>query len=351
VPDTKTQARIAFIGCGHHSTRSMLPAAVQADNLDLVAVCDLDEQRARAAARKFGARNYYTDAEQMLDREHPQGVIVIGTPQMQFEVGKQVLARGIPVLVEKPPALNSADADEFSAFAAARNTWGMVAFMKRFAPAYRIAKEIVSRPEFEGVHFLDAKFSQGSYRCIWGLPSPAVSFLTGQVVHIFDLIRFFGGDLEELHAFHHQAEPEKFGFAVSLRFASGAIGVLNLNSLESREAWRGLEERLNIAGREAALTVEDMLYLRYQSPQNWVEVPGLSHGRLHHTWQPTGPGAPTIEYLLGYRDEIAHFADCLLKAVPASPSLADGAEALRIGEAVWQSVATGHPTRPAQTAR
>src|SRR6266508_4954118 len=128
-------ARIAFVGAGNHATESLYPNIAHIPEFDLVAVCDLLPEKARYAARKYGAPESFTDVETMLDRVQPQGVCICGQPAMHYEVGMQVLQRGIPVFMEKPPAPTLAQAKALAGADKLHNSWGMVGFMKRFAPA------------------------------------------------------------------------------------------------------------------------------------------------------------------------------------------------------------------------
>ena len=59
------KARLAFIGAGGFATGSLYPNIHKVPQIDLVAVCDLDEARAARAARNFGAREVYTDADEI----------------------------------------------------------------------------------------------------------------------------------------------------------------------------------------------------------------------------------------------------------------------------------------------
>ncbi|HVF09268.1 MAG TPA: Gfo/Idh/MocA family oxidoreductase, partial [Abditibacteriaceae bacterium] len=281
------------------------------------------------------------DMNTMLDTEALDGVAVIGPPQMHTEVGSQVLQRGLPIFVEKPSASNVEAATDLARLADTHNTFGMVAFMKRFAVGYRMAQHIVEQPHFGGVQLIDAKFSQGEYPPIWGIESPALSFLTGQVVHLFDLVCHFGGAVEHVYANYREVAPTQFGFLINLVFRNGAIGILNLNTLDSHDPWRNFEERLAISGQGNLVTVDDMLYLTYQGAEDWIEVPGLNIGRLHRTWRPTGPAARKTDELIGYRGELAHFAECAMHGTPPRPDLWDGAAALQITEAVWRSSRSG----------
>ncbi|MBI2298882.1 MAG: Gfo/Idh/MocA family oxidoreductase, partial [Armatimonadetes bacterium] len=133
-------ARIAFVGAGNHATESLYPNIPTIPEFELVAVCDLRGERAAHFAHKYGAPDWFTDVEAMLDKVRPQGVCVVGPPEMHHAVGLQVLGRGIPLWCEKPPADDLPGAIELVETAKAHGTWGMVGFMKRFAPANAVAK-------------------------------------------------------------------------------------------------------------------------------------------------------------------------------------------------------------------
>ena len=340
--NSQRRARLAFIGCGAHAHYSLYPAISQLfDSVELVAVCDLNGELAERTARQYGAGRAYDDMDAMLDTEKLDGVAVIGPPQMHTGVGSRVLQRGLPIFVEKPSAIDVEAATQLAQLAEQHNTFGMVAFMKRFAVGYRMAQHLVEQPQFGGVQVLDVKFSQGAYPPIWGIESPALSFLTGQVVHLFDLVRHFGGDVAQVYATYREVTPMQFGYLINLVFRNGAIGMLNLNTLDSENAWRNFEERLSISGQGNLVTVDDMLYLTYQGTEDWINMPDLNIGRLHQTWRPTGPAARKTDELIGYRGELAHFAECAMNRTPPRPDLWDGAAALQITEAVWHSARSG----------
>lgn len=332
--------RLAFVGCGGHATHSLYPCIHELPQVDLVAVCDLRQELAQRNARLFGARQWYTDMALMLRETQPDGVLVIGDPHMQYEVGMKVLDAGYPIFVEKPSAINSKKAAELADRARERGVFGQVAFMKRFAYGYRIAKQIINGEGFGSTHVVDVKFSQGPYPQIWGLECAAKSFLIGQVIHIFDLVRFFGGDVAQLQAFYSEATPERFGYTINLQFRNGAIGLMNLNSLDMREAWRDFDERLQVSGEQNMVEVLDMLHVRCQSSEDWLQVPDAS-GKPKLIWEPTGPALHSRGKLLGYTGEIAHFAECAASRKEPSPSLDDCVRALELAEATWEGVQTG----------
>ena len=114
--DYDRHLRVGFIGCGGHAFRNVLPTFQYAP-IDLVAVCDLDRDRAANVGRLFGARQVYTDYQDMLQHETLDAVFVVtnydaeGRPRYPA-IATTAMQAGVHVWIEKPPA---ASADEMAA--------------------------------------------------------------------------------------------------------------------------------------------------------------------------------------------------------------------------------------------
>src|SRR5438067_1988072 len=96
--------RIAFLGtggiAGHH-----LKQLRDVEGTEIVALCDVAEERARERASEFGGA-VYTDYRRMLERESPDALYVC-VPPFAHEDAELIAARkGIHLFVEKPVALD-----------------------------------------------------------------------------------------------------------------------------------------------------------------------------------------------------------------------------------------------------
>jgi myo-inositol 2-dehydrogenase / D-chiro-inositol 1-dehydrogenase len=331
------KARIGFVGCGGHATSALYPTLHRIPQIELVAVCDLKEELAKRNARLFGALRWYTDVREMLEKEDLDGVIIVGPPQMHVEVGKICLDAGKPIFVEKPSAISYEEALSLARYAEERGLWGAVAYMKRYAVGYRMAKQIVASSEFGGIHFLQIEFSNGPYPAIWGIDDPAKAFLIGQAVHLFNLARFFCGEIAEVYAKLYRLTENMFAYAIVGKFQSGVPFVMNLNSLEAKD-WK-IRERLCLSGNGCWLEVVDMLHLRYRPKELMLPEFKVGGRTQMLTWSPewTELLATKAEGAFGYQGEIEAFAKaCLGEGEPAS-TLWDGAKDLQVAEAVWES--------------
>ncbi len=336
------KAKLAFIGCGGFATASIFPNIHLVPQIDLVAVCDLDRERAERNARNFGARRVYTDMDVMLDQEELDGVFVIGPAPQHYELAPQVLKRGIPVYVEKPSANTSAEAKELAEIAEANGVWGQCGFMKHFAYVYRMAKDIMAREEFGEVTMVTAHFGQGPYPQIWGMDSAKRSMLVGQLCHIFDLTRFLGGDVATVSAIYKEVTDTQFAFLVNLQFKSGAIGQLDLNGLETTAAFRDIREWVKVVGVGAHVICDGVQRVDYCAPKDWLDtVPAT--GRYLHSYDPAWTGISRSPMNFGYLGEVENFALRCIGERDTGPDLWDSYESLRLGEAVYDSIETGAP--------
>ena len=164
IPAMARLPRIGVIGCGSHAVQNLYPCfrlavhnppellgAAIGDLAEggaigeLVACCDVDEERARACARDFGIAQVYTDHRAILAEADLDGVIVAMHPRLQPGIAIDCLDAGCDVLVEKPPAETAEDCIALAEAAERNGRHVMVGFMKRFSEPYRRALAIADR--------------------------------------------------------------------------------------------------------------------------------------------------------------------------------------------------------------
>src|SRR4051794_39425130 len=98
--------RIAVVGCGAVAQIHHLPALAASENAEAVLLVDNDESRARALAERFGVPGVTTDFREIPGRA--DAAIVALPNNLHAPVAIELLRRGVPVLVEKPMAMTSA---------------------------------------------------------------------------------------------------------------------------------------------------------------------------------------------------------------------------------------------------
>lgn len=334
------------MGCGGHASNALYPAIKGIPEFDLAAVCDMNQALAERNAKMFGARKWYTDLSKMLKEEKLDGACVVGPPQMYQDAGKQCLDAGLPIFVEKPSAVSYKDAISLAEHAKKKGLWGSVAYMKRYSVSYCMAKTIIERDNLGKIVEISARFSDpGPYPSIWGIKENEKAFLIGQVIHLFNLVRFFCGDVKETYAKLNRVEEGKFGFAITVEFTNGSVGVMNLSACEG-----DYTEGLRISGNGSWFDIDEMLHLKYRPKDLPMPVPVPPWGGRSQSidwnpgWVELSLGSKSGE-TFGYKGELENFARSCIGLDKTRSDLFDGAKDMQFAEAVWDSALTGKPVR------
>ena len=139
-----TKLRAAVIGVGSLG-RYHVHKYAAADGVELCAVADLDQARARQAAAEYGCRAVRDFRELLSDIDL---VSVVVPTEAHFEVASACLEAGVHTLVEKPVTRTLDEADRLIASAAQRGLVLAVGHLERFNPAFVDLAAMVSRPFF-----------------------------------------------------------------------------------------------------------------------------------------------------------------------------------------------------------
>ncbi len=146
------EIRVGLIGCGSHARRNILPT-FGFTPVELVATCDLNLEKAKAYASKFGGKRAYADYHEMVAKEKLDAVFVVvpfdgrGRPQYSA-IAVDCLQAGVNVWIEKPPAATCADVEAMQQAARMSGKQVMTGFKRMFFQATEKAKALMSEPDF-----------------------------------------------------------------------------------------------------------------------------------------------------------------------------------------------------------
>ena len=136
-----------LLGAGDISKKRVLPALVAEPRSEVVAVCDLDEGRAKNMAGRCEAK-VFTDYAVALADSGADAVYVATPIFLHVPHAIQALAAGKHALVEKPVGVNYAQAKELVAAGEKSDRKCGVSYFRRFAPKYAMAEEMLKAGEF-----------------------------------------------------------------------------------------------------------------------------------------------------------------------------------------------------------
>ena len=142
--------RVAVVGAGEFG-RNHARVYRELEGAELVGVYDQDPQRGAAIAKEFNA----PQSQNIAELQGRADAVSVAVPTIAHaEVGCRFLEMGLDVLVEKPMAVDLAEADTLLAKARKNRRILQVGHVERFNPAVRAVEPIVNRPLFFEVHRL-----------------------------------------------------------------------------------------------------------------------------------------------------------------------------------------------------
>lgn len=298
-----TTLRGVTIGCGYVAD-FQLAAWSQIAGVDIVAVADLDESKARRRAAQFGIPRVYTDYRAMIDEEQPDFVDIATPPPTHQEIVTFSASRALPILCQKPAA---PDLMQLRAMVSAADEAGVMLMINengRFQPYFRaLASHLVSGAigEVFYVNFTTRKrlslpaphFQQGFFA---KMPRLMIYELG---VHMLDTLRYLCGEMEMIYADIHRAGPA---------IAGEDVAVIHLR-------------------RPGCMAVVDLSWASFPTqqvsiPASWSEVrlegtDGTLHLQREGTLRLIREDTVTVEQFppdsieQGYVTAQQHFIDCL----------------------------------------
>ena len=152
---------VGVIGAGRWANWAHLPGWVRDGRCDLVAVCDREIDRARAAAEKFGAPVVTADFRELLARDDIDIIDVVTRDSEHFEINVAAIEAGKHVLSEKPVAHDFRDVRRVADLAVARGLKTKVGFTFRYSPAVRYLKHLIDSGSL-GTPFIYNAYEQNS---------------------------------------------------------------------------------------------------------------------------------------------------------------------------------------------
>ena len=276
--------RVAVVGCGRIS-RNHFESIARVEGLTLVAVCDVVEERARAAGEAQGVP-WFVSYEQML-AEAPCDVVAVCTPSgLHPKHGIMAAQAGRHVVTEKPMAISLEGAD---ALVEACDDAGVLLFVvkqNRLNAGIQLLKRALDRGRFGRVYMANCTvrwtrpqeyYDQAPWRGTWEFDGGA---FMNQASHYVDLVQWLLGPVETVVAktatLARRIEAEDSGAAV-MRFRSGALGVMEVTMLTYP---KNLEGSITVLGERgtakiggtAVNRVETWVFADYDDDDKLVEA-------------------------------------------------------------------------------
>ena len=281
---------------------------------ELIAICDIDAQRAKNVADQFGAKPYTSTTKMLKDTNIDAVSVCTWSTALAKEAAKAAEA-GKHVLVEKPMAANVKQAENLLKKAEKAGVHLTVGFLMRFIPGLqRMKKAVEDKTIGELVCASGKRVSQ------WPERIGDVGVVKDTAIHDIDaILHLFNEDPIAVYAktgsMRHKRFEDYAQIMISFKGAKSAF-------IESNWLTPYKTRVLIVTGSEAIMTLD------YITQELTVE----------NSKETTKPRHAMQEPL---KLELQHFANCIMKKEKPIITGLDGLKALRIAESALKSSATG----------
>ncbi len=258
--------RVGVIGCGSIARHRHLPEYASNPNVELVAVCDNNAERALEIGEKYGVPSY-TSFVELLRNAEVDAVSVCTPNYLHAPISNAALLAGVHVLCEKPMATSEEEARSMIETAKNSGKKLMIAHNQRFVASHQKARQLIQSGEVGKIYSFRTAFGHGGPEG-WSVEGKEgwffqkdkafVGAMGDLGVHKTDLLRYIlGEEIVEVGAFVETSAKE---FATVddtavcvLKTESGIIGTLAASwSYVSKE-----DNSTIIYGENAILRLED----------------------------------------------------------------------------------------------
>ena len=261
------KVRFALIGCGRISTNH-IDALKKAPHTCIVAVCDVNEEKAKAAALSAGLEKWYTDAEVMLKSEEIDVCCILTPSGMHCEFACLAAKHGVNVLCEKPLEVTSEKMQKMIDCCKENGVKLGAVFQRRTYDGAIKVRKLLKEGAIGKVTLADASlkyyrdqeyYNSGDWRATRELDGGGA--LMNQGVHGIDMLSWIMGGIHSVYAkcarLVWDIEVEDTA-VVTVKFKNGAIGVIQ----GTTTAYPGMDTIFTFHGPNGSISFgDDDVYL------------------------------------------------------------------------------------------
>lgn len=341
---------VGVIGGGSISEYHLGPYFAHS-NVEIVAICDRNEERLQVLGEKYNAVNVYTEVDALLANDQIEAVSICTWNNSHAEIAIKALQSGKHVLIEKPLSVTLEEAYAIEAAVKDSNKILQVGYVRRFASNVAVLKKFIDAGELGELYYAKAS-------CLRRLGNPGGWFsdstksgggpLMDLGVHMIDLCWYLMGKPKPISVTGNTYK--KLGnrsHIENLSFYKAADFNADHNDVED------LANALIRFENGASLFVDVSFTLQAKQDELSVKLYGEKGGaeiepklaiiqERHETILNITPQIDTLgfDFAGAFTNEINHFVDCCLNNVQPISPVADGVEVMKMLTAIYESAAT-----------
>lgn len=336
--------KYALIGCGRISPNHI--AAALDNNLEIVAICDLIEEKMDETIHLFNLPTdvrKYNNYKDMLKNESIDLIGICTESGNHADIALECIKEGVNIIIEKPIALSLADVDKIREASKKHNVKVCACHQNRFNKSVQKIREALEAGRFGKMLHGTAHvrwnrgedyYKQAPWRGTWSQDGGA---LMNQCIHNIDLLRWMMGDeiIEVMgmtdNLMHDYIEGEDLGMAL-IKFANGSYGIIEGTT---NIYPKNLEETLYLFGEKGTVKAGGK---SVNLIEEWMFNDDIDESEeIKNIYQES----PTNVYGFGHDPLYADVIDAINNDREPYVTIEDGRRALELVLAIYQSASKG----------
>ncbi|OGF44615.1 MAG: oxidoreductase [Candidatus Firestonebacteria bacterium RIFOXYC2_FULL_39_67] len=334
-----------IIGCGNISGYHARGVAANPGLAEIVAFCDIEEQKAQKLCKEYNVKQYYKDFNEMLKNKDIDAVSVCTPSGLHMEVTLAAAKAKKHILCEKPLDVTLDKIDRMIEAARKADVRFGGVFQRRTFPESKLLKKAVEDGTLGkmilGDAYLkytrsDAYYKSAGWRATWELDGGGA--LMNQGIHGIDLISWIMGGISSVYAkcgTKVRKIPVEDTALALVTFKSGAWGVIE----GTTSIWPGLETKFEVSGTKGTIILEEAKILKWEVEGEKDKASEMASARVKTTG-----GAHSDPKAIEFSGHIAHVKD-MVEAIKAGrdPMVngEEGRKAVQIILAIYESSKKG----------
>ncbi len=328
------EVKVGVIGSGYWGP-NLIRNFVSLPESHLVGVADLRQERLAHIKSTYPTVHVTDDYWEMFSMDL-DAVVVATPPTTHFSIARDCLQHGLHVLVEKPLALNSRDAEELIEIAERKGLTLMVGHTFEYNPAVRELRRIIRSGELGKIHYVDA------VRVNLGLFQPDLNVVWDLAPHDISILHYIL-DMEPLKVSAQGAEcvvEGKHDIAyLNLEFEDNVLAHVRVSWLDPSKV-----RRITVVGSKKMVVYDDVEPVeKLKIYDKGVETPAYadSYQDFQFSYRQGDVVSPALHWSEPLKEECQHFLQSIVKGKRPQSDGRVGLKVVRVLEAAERSLRRG----------
>ena len=306
--------KAAFIGAGNRSQKAHYPNIHRLEqDVEMSAVCELDEKRLDQVAKKYEFGQTFTDHKKMLDEVDLDVIYCVMNEKWILQTAIDCMNAGKHIFIEKPPGANLQETEQLLEAAVSNDVYAMVGFQRRYTAITREAMRVVS--EKGPVSSVVTTFNK---QMLGGDGNEFTSTLWNDVCHIVDLTRYMaGGEPTEVTVYQDKFGSDSYNnYTALVRYENNVTGTIFGNRASGG---RVIRSELHGVGIGCYMKIPEE-----------IEIHENNKVRTLGGWEIDGGTKEDVDSYEGALTMHRHFVDCINNNQVPNSDLRDVIHSIRL---------------------